>query len=173
MAAITDLATVAAMASADFFVVNQSGTDRKVPFAAAGAAAIVRSATVSPSIQGGTSAGTYSISNNVSRYIKIGTLVVINYGFNVTVSAAGSGYIKIDLPFATVANSVAVGQCDIDGADYSAGYTYLVAKPDATSSTSYCYIAQCGDNVSTIALPIGALTSGDKINLTLMYEASS
>ena len=71
MAAITDLATASSVATGDYLVINQSGTDRKVT---AGSFGIYSSGTWTPDLRfGGTTTGiTYS--SRGGQYIKIGNL---------------------------------------------------------------------------------------------------
>ena len=66
--------------------------------------------TWTPTIEGGTSAGSYTLSDVDAYYVKIGQRVTVSCRFKTTVNTAGSGYAKIGgLPYNYQASTRDVG----------------------------------------------------------------
>lgn len=93
MAAITDLSTASSIAAADYFVISQSGTDKKVAYST-----IYASGTFSPYIDfGGAHTGT-AASLQQGNWIRVGKIVFIDIVLVLTSKGSSTGAVTIVMP---------------------------------------------------------------------------
>lgn len=120
--------------------------------------------TWTPAIRGAATAGTYELSTATGFYTKVGNKVTIwcRIVFDSVITGGGSAYLQITgIPFT---NSAACNAAvKVSGLDFSAGYTYLVAAPTASSGVTTWYLEECGDNVSQSDFPISGVSANDQI----------
>ena len=108
MAAITDLSTASSVAAADYLVLSQSGTDKKVT---ANKFGIVDNGVWTPDLRfGGSNAGiTYS--NRQGYYSKIGRIVLVQGSMLLSSKGSPTGNATVaGLPFASTNVSLGVGE---------------------------------------------------------------
>ena len=85
MAAITDLSTASSVNAADYLVLSQSGTDKKVT---ADKFAVLTSGTFTPGLAFGGNGVGMTFSSRSGTYVKAGKIVVVS--FDIRLSAKGS-----------------------------------------------------------------------------------
>ena len=126
--------------------------------------------TWTPTLQGGTTAGSYTLGSVTAYYTKIGRQVIVNASFSVTVSSAGTGVAKFGgLPFTKSASQ------NIAGTVYSSGVTYgaLIISLSIqawTSGTSTDFaIAGVRSATTTSDLDITGIVTGNVFYITFTY----
>jgi hypothetical protein len=96
MAAITDLSTASSVAAADYFVISQSGTDKKLAYST-----MYASGTFTPYIDfGGAHVGT-GASLQQGNWIRVGRLVFVDIVLILTSKGSSTGSVTIVMPTLT------------------------------------------------------------------------
>lgn len=158
MAAITDLATASSVATGDYLVISQGGTDRKV---VADKFAIHVAGTWTPTLlfAGGNSGITYSA--QVGNYVKCGNLVMISARVALTSKGSSTGTCYIgNFPYTVggAAGIIYVWPVDWD----TLASTYLDVQLQST--TGWAYAALRG--ITAAAASMGTLTNSAIANTT-------
>ena len=166
MAAITDLAAAASVAPADLFVINQSGTDKKIAFSN-----VVTFGTFTATLVCGTS-GTVTLdaSYNTCSYCKIGRFVMVQGQLSVSSVSSPTGRLMFTgLPF-TLAS-------ETEGGEFFSGSVYNYGPVADLMNISY----SVGDDRPNIrywtgtawADAAGRVTAGDGFVIQFCYLAAS
>jgi hypothetical protein len=110
--------------------------------------------TWTPTLTGGSTAGTTTYINQVGLYTRIGRQVTVYYFVNIS-AATGTGQIVIGgLPF-TVKNTSSfspLGACYTGSATYTAGYTYPIAQSVSNTTNILLYIGGSTQAVTALAV---------------------
>jgi hypothetical protein len=116
--------------------------------------------TFTPVFQGGTTAGTYTYTNQTGYYTKIGNLVYVNVGLsNINTTNAGSGSMEISgLPFANNSVRGASGAMRYDVINIVDSANGLVAITSPNSQT--VSIFELKDDGADTAASVGDITPG-------------
>jgi hypothetical protein len=129
--------------------------------------------TWTPTIEGGTTAGSYTVSDVDAYYVKIGQRVSVSCRFKTTVNTAGSGYAKIGgLPYSYQANTRDVGPAVFRyWTSGTSNITTTVASP-ISSGVSNSILIICGkdNNADYIFLPITGLGSPSFNLMSIQYN---
>ena len=129
--------------------------------------------TWTPTIEGGTTAGSYTVSDVDAYYVKIGQRVSVTCRFKTTENTAGSGYAKIGgLPYSYQANTRDVGPAVFRyWTSGTSNITTTVASP-ISSGVSNSILIICGkdNNADYIFLPITGLGSPSFNLMSIQYN---
>ena len=130
MAAITDLSTASSVNAADYLVLSQSGTDKKVT---ADKFAVLTSGTFTPGLAFGGNGVGMTFASRSGTYVKAGKIVYVS--FYIALSAKGSS----------------TGNVTVTGLPHAAG----AALPDAVGHVGWYQLASNFVNILAI-VPAGA-----------------
>ena len=130
------------------------------------------STSFSPALRGGTTAGTYTISNNASYYTQIGPIVFINmsFSYSFTVAGAGTGDLQITgMPVTSSndTNSESLFTFIGDGMAASAEDCLGVLGPNSTVMT-----VEKQNNVSRTVITITSAVVDGKISISGFYRSA-
>jgi len=124
--------------------------------------------TFTPTVIGGTTAGTVSYANQQGSYVKTGKVVTVNLAIN-WASHTGAGQLQISsLPFSSKAGGSAAGNILYSGLEYTAT-PFNQVTPFIGSSSAYLTLWQQGNNVGYATLPIEA---AGVVYITISYETA-
>lgn len=126
--------------------------------------------TWTPTLEGATTAGTYTFSTNESLYTKIGRQVTVISRLIVDTASGGSGTAKFGgLPFTKVINSGFQGAVRLKNVDVDNSTINLTAVTWTYSATTEFAIATTLDNASGSGIDIAGISSGDTIEFSFTY----
>lgn len=96
--------------------------------------------TWTPTLVGGTTAGSYTVTSASAKYTRIGQQVTVTAGMSITVNSAGTGILKFGgLPFAKDSDEFITGSVTLGSATLNAS-TRSLAVGSTTSSTESAFI---------------------------------
>jgi len=125
--------------------------------------------TWTPVLQGTGSNPSVGYLTQVGIYTKIGNRIFVSGRVTINSISGGSGDIQITLPIQVgAANNQFPGVVSVGSVDFSAGYTFIVAR--AITNTSTFVLEQCGDNVGQINTPISAIGASADIIFNFAYQ---
>lgn len=124
--------------------------------------------TFTPTVRGSSTAGTYEIDTNNSRYWRIAELVFVHIDvtFDNPLTAGGTGVIWFTgLPYKAIDNHAPMGAVYTSGVDHLANYLTCGMVEDTTTLT----ISEIADNAAAAGLPISAVAADDRITASCVY----
>lgn len=126
-----------------------------------------------PTLQGGTTAGSYSIAvtSDSAKYTRIGRLIELSAHFTITVSIGGTGHAQFGgLPFPRLVNTLLGGSIYLSGVDLLTTTRYAVPSQITFSAAEQTWgIIEVPDNGSVTLLPVSAISNGAQVGVTLRY----
>jgi hypothetical protein len=134
--------------------------------------------TYTPSIEGSTTAGSYTAGTKAGFYTKIGNCITVTFNFNgITVNTAGTGSIKISLPFsaANATGMLATGSARLISIAFNNSPdtldAYCVPSLSKNASALTLSVIRSGQGITTVNT--GAIVDGDGIQGTITYLTST
>ena len=126
--------------------------------------------TWTPTLEGGSTAGSYTLGSVLAKYIKIGSQVTVTAGFDVTVNSSGSGLAKFGgLPFAKSNAQQIAGSVFTYGVTYGASVISLSVQAWTSSSSTDFSIACVRSAAAPIDLAITGVATGNTFYFTFSY----
>jgi len=127
--------------------------------------------TWTPVVAGSSTAGTYTLSSNTSKYTKIGRYVFCSMSITFSAASGGTGTVKISgLPFNYAAGSISAGSIASDflntTASTSNGLTLFI---DQGSQNSTMSLVLSIDNSAFEGVDISAISTSTRFYATLSY----
>lgn len=117
-----------------------------------------------------TQGGTVTVTNNDSKYVKVGRLVIGRLYVTVTGSGSGGTAVTITLPVAQPAALPVVGAGWIYDANPGTRYNFTMETP---TTTTFAMTGDWSGNTTWGASPNLALAAADQIRCMFAYEAAS
>lgn len=128
--------------------------------------------TWTPTLVGGSSAGSYSISTTTAKYVKIGKLVTVTARMDITVNSAGSGYLKFGgLPFAKDSDECLSGSVTVNNVTLNAAIQSLSVASTTSSSESFFTITGSRTGTTSLDLTCSDISTGSTFYVTFTYSA--
>jgi hypothetical protein len=130
--------------------------------------------TWTPTVRGGSTAGTYTPSSVRSYYTKIGNQVTCWAGFGFSAASGGTGIIVIDgFPFSYKGSSAINASLNTINLNTAASSSNGVCMSNTTSaSATTFYIFLNIDNSTQEEVAIGAISTSTQLQFTLTYTVS-
>jgi hypothetical protein len=130
--------------------------------------------TWTPTVRGGTTAGTYTLSNIIAYYTKIGNKVTIWANFGFSVASGGTTYIKIGgAPFSYKANSSLAGVFIASNLNTSASSSNGMGISSDTSSSNTTFLPLLSiDNAAVEEINISGVSTSTSFIFTISYTVS-
>jgi hypothetical protein len=127
-----------------------------------------------PTLVGGTSPGSYTITSTSAKYVKVGRLVTVTGRLNITINSAGSGTLRFGgLPFAKNANEFLTGTVMVQNITVDATIKSLAATAFTSSLDSTFIIEGVRSTTSPLALTCADLFAGAYVEVSITYVAPS
>jgi hypothetical protein len=124
--------------------------------------------TWTPTLQGGTTAGTYSIATTSAYYTKIGRQVTVTARMVVTVTVAGTGFANFGgLPFAKSSAQFITGSVVTTNVTY--GLTVISVSVQATTSGSSSNFALAGLRSATSPTDVAVTDIADQAVIIVTF----
>ena len=130
--------------------------------------------TWTPTVIGGVTPGTYTLSGIKAYYTKIGNQVTIWASFGFSAASGGTNYIRIGgAPFSYKANSAVAGAILAGQLNTSASSSNgLILVPDTGGSNTTFYPRLSIDNADPENIAIGAVSTSTTFQFTITYTVS-
>ena len=130
--------------------------------------------TWTPSLQGNSTAGTYTPSSSFGTYIKIGNMVQVTFSFqNFSTASGGSGYAQIrDLPFSKGTSNQSIGSVRVENvaSAYASDAMYNIVLFISNSTTNRVYISTVAKSGNSDNFGISQVGTSTTIQGTLVYR---
>lgn len=128
--------------------------------------------TWTPTLVGGSSAGSYSISTTSAKYIKIGKLVTVTAKMAITVNSAGTGYLKFGgLPFAKDADEYLSGSVTTTSVTLDAAIRSLSVVSTTSSTEQFFAITGSRSGTTSLDLTCSDISTGSTVSVTFSYTS--
>lgn len=126
--------------------------------------------TWTPTLEGATTPGSYTLSNVFANYIKIGRLVTVNASMSITEDSAGTGSLKFGgLPFPKAADQVFTGEVIATNFVYPAGVANLSAVPTTNGLTSFFGIVGNKSGTAGVDIECADISASSTIAVSFSY----
>lgn len=126
--------------------------------------------TWTPTLQGGTTAGSYTLNNVSAYYTRIGRQVIINARFDVTVNSAGTGTAKFGgLPFTKSASQFVTGSLITSSVTYAANIIDLSVQGWTSGASTEFAIAGTRSGTTPSDLDVTGIVTGSIFYMTFTY----
>jgi hypothetical protein len=127
-----------------------------------------------PTVEGSTTAGTYTTTSVTATYTKVGRLVTARFDMSFSAASGGSGYILIGgLPFNYKADAALTGSGFAVSLNTSASSSNGITVTNTTgSSASTVFLALTIDNAPLEAISIGGVSTSTRLVFSFSYEVS-
>jgi hypothetical protein len=126
--------------------------------------------TWTPTLIGGTTAGSYTLNTVYARYTRIGRQVTVNARFDVTVGSIGTGTAKFGgLPFAKSATQFIAGTVLTSSVTYAALVISLSIQAWTSGSSTDFAIAGIRSGTTPSDLDISGIVTGSIFYMTFTY----
>ena len=126
--------------------------------------------TWTPTLAGGTTAGSYTLNNISAYYTRVGRQVTINARFDVTVNSAGTGGAKFGgLPFTKSASQFMNGSVTTSSVTYAANIISLAIQGWTSGASTEFSIAGVRSGTTPSDLDITGIVTGSIFIMTFTY----
>ena len=106
--------------------------------------------TWTPTLVGGTTAGSYTVTTASAKYTRIGQQVTVTAGMSIVINSNGTGFLKFGgLPFAKDSNEFITGSVTLGSATLNAS-TRSLSIGSTTSSTESAFIINQSRTATTV-----------------------
>lgn len=123
-----------------------------------------------PTLQGGTTAGSYTITTTSAKYIKIGRQVTVTAKMNITVNSAGTGPLRFGgLPFPKDSDEFMAGGVITQSILINAAIMSLSPAAYTSSLDSTFSISGSRSNTSPLDIDCADVTAGAYVIVTITY----
>lgn len=128
--------------------------------------------TWTPTLVGGSTAGSYTISTSSAKYLKIGKQVTVTAKMVVTVNSAGTGYLKFGgLPFAKDSDEFISGSVTTSSVTLDAAIKSLSVGSTTSSTESVFVIVGSRSAAVPLELTCSDISTGSSLYVTFTYNA--
>jgi hypothetical protein len=128
--------------------------------------------TWTPTVQGATTAGTYTLSGTTAKYTKVGNQVTVWGFFGFSAASGGTSYAVIgSLPFTYAAGAGVFGAVRADSFNFTTANpaSLVVAATTGVSGTTL-NILELRDNAGPVDAPISGVSTSTLIGFTVTYS---
>jgi hypothetical protein len=130
--------------------------------------------TWTPTLIGGSTAGSYTVTTSSAKYVKVGKLVTVTAGMTITVNSAGTGTLKFgDLPFAKDSDEFLSGSVTVSNVALNAAIQSLSIASNTGSTESIFIVTGSRNNTTPLELTCADIATGSQFFVTLTYIAIS
>lgn len=130
--------------------------------------------TWTPTLVGGSTAGSYTVTTSSAKYIKIGRLVTVTAGMVITVNSAGTGVLTFGgLPFAKSNIEFLSGSVTVDDVALDAAIQSLSVGSTTSSTESLFVIKGSRNNAAPLDLTCADVVTGSQVFVTFSYTSVS
>jgi hypothetical protein len=128
--------------------------------------------TWTPTLVGGTTAGSYTVSSASAKYTRIGQQVTVTAGMSIVVDSAGTGVLKFGgLPFAKDADEFITGSVTLGSATLNASTRSLSIGSITSSTESFFIINQSRTGATVLELDCADVSGSFFASVTFTYTA--
>jgi len=128
--------------------------------------------TWTPTLVGGTTAGSYTVSTTSAKYTRIGQQVTVTAGMSITINSAGTGVLKFGgLPFAKDAGEFITGSVALASATLNASTRSLTIGSTTSSTESAFIINQTRTGAAILELDCADVSGSFSAFVTFTYTA--
>ena len=128
--------------------------------------------TWTPTLVGGTTAGSYTVATTSAKYTRIGQQVTVTAGMAITINSAGTGVLKFGgLPFAKDSNEFITGSVALDSATLNASTRSLSIGSTTSSTESAFIINQSRTGAALLVLDCADVSGSFSAFVTFTYTA--
>ena len=129
--------------------------------------------TWTPTWEGNTTPGTITASTLVATYTKVGRIVHVQVYAIFNVAVAGSGYLKVTLPFSKASNTMFCGPLNTYNIDLPAGAVDSTVVPTSSvPSNNIALFSVSTDNGATGLIDASGINTSDEILFAFSYIAA-
>lgn len=126
--------------------------------------------TWTPTLVGGTTAGSYTVSTASAKYTRIGQQVTVTAGMNITIDSAGTGFLKFGgLPFAKDSGEFITGSVTLGSATLNASTRSLSIGSITSSTESFFIINQSRTGAAVLELDCADVSGNFFASVTFTY----
>jgi hypothetical protein len=126
--------------------------------------------TWTPTLVGGTTAGSYTVTSASAKYTRIGQQVTVTAGMNITIDSAGTGFLKFSgLPFAKDSGEFITGSVTLGGATLNASTRSLSIGSVTSSTESNFIINQSRTGAAVLELDCADVSGNFFASVTFTY----
>lgn len=128
--------------------------------------------TWTPTLVGGTTAGSYTVATTSAKYTRIGQQVTVTAGMLITVNSAGTGFLKFGgLPFAKDSSEFITGSVALASATLNASTRSLTIGSTTSSTESAFLINQSRTGAALLELDCADVSGSFSAYVTFTYTA--
>jgi hypothetical protein len=126
--------------------------------------------TWTPTLVGGTTAGSYTVSTASAKYTRIGQQVTVTAGMVITINSAGTGALTFGgLPFAKDSFEFITGSVALDGTTLNASTRSLSIGSNTSSTESNFIINQTRTGATILPIDCADVVTGFQVFVTFTY----
>jgi hypothetical protein len=126
--------------------------------------------TWTPTLVGGTTAGSYTVSTASAKYTRIGQQVTVTAGMVITINSAGTGILTFGgLPFAKDVDEFITGSVALDGTTLNASTRSLSIGSNTSSTESNFIIYQTRTGATILPIDCADVVTGFQVFVTFTY----
>lgn len=126
--------------------------------------------TWTPTLAGGSSAGSYTISTTSANYTRVGNLVHVSASMDITINSAGTGTATFDgLPFAKSNGSVFKGAISVTNTTLNASIQDLFVQPQTSGSSTQFVLAGNRSGNTPLFINVTDFSSGANVTVDFTY----
>jgi hypothetical protein len=126
--------------------------------------------TWTPTLQGGTTAGSYTVSTTTAKYTRIGRQVTVTAGMTITVNSAGTGVAKFGgLPFNKGSDQFLSGSVYTSSVTYGAGVIAVNVQAWTSSSSADFALVGVESGTTPYDVLITDFVTGSIVYITVTY----
>ena len=127
-----------------------------------------------PTLVGGSTAGSYTVTTSTAKYVKVGKLVTVTAGMTITVNSAGTGILNFGgLPFAKDSDEFLSGSVTVSNVALSAAIQSLSIASNTSSTESVFIMKGSRNNTTPLDLTCADIATGSQFFMTFTYIAIS
>lgn len=126
--------------------------------------------TWTPTLIGGTTAGSYTVTSTSAKYTRIGQQVTVTAGMSIAINSAGTGFLKFGgLPFAKDADEFITGSVTLGSATLNASTRSLSVGSTTSSTESSFIINQSRTGAAVLELDCADVSGSFFASVTFTY----
>jgi hypothetical protein len=123
-----------------------------------------------PTLVGGTTAGSYTVTTTSAKYTRIGQQVTVTAGMVITINSAGTGVLTFGgLPFAKDSFEFITGSVALDGTTLNASTRSLSIGSNTSSTESNFIISQTRTGATILPIDCADVVTGFQVFVTFTY----
>ena len=130
--------------------------------------------TWTPTVEGASTGGSYTLSGITAKYTKVGNVVTLQAQFGFSAASGGTSYARVHgLPFSYAAGAGVFGTLRADNYNFQAAdpVTVIVAATTSVSGNTLNFL-EIQDNTTPIDAPVTGISTSTIIGFTITYQTS-